>query len=210
MNKRPPTGGQPQLQKCILFLLLPWLSGKVACRQPVIHVSRVVVVQPLGDFPSATAKQVYNELKSVHRKVLLRSSIPLPAHAWYAPRIRYRADSLIAYLRQFGSSDTVLIGLTTQDISVTKGDIKDWGVMGYGYCPGQACVASTYRLTKKRQQQQYYKVAIHELGHTQGLPHCSVISCYMRDAAGGNPLDEEHDFCPDCKSFLVSKGWQLR
>jgi archaemetzincin len=57
---------------------------------------------------------------------------------------------------------------------------------------------------------QFYKVAIHELGHTQGLPHCENKTCYMRDAEGGNPLEEEVDFCKTCKMFLKNRGWVLK
>ena len=60
--------------------------------------------------------------------------------AWYPARDRYRADSLIRYLGRFGSADTILIGLTNKDISTTKGQIRDWGIMGLGYCPGTSCV----------------------------------------------------------------------
>jgi archaemetzincin len=81
--------------------------------------------------------------------------------------------------------------------------------MGLGFCPGNVCVASTFRLSKKNLKEQFYKVAIHELGHTQGLPHCEDKSCFMRDAEGGNPLNEEHGFCEVCKLFLKSKGWEL-
>jgi archaemetzincin len=57
---------------------------------------------------------------------------------------------------------------------------------------------------------QFYKVAIHELGHTQGLPHCPNHSCYMRDVEGGNPTDEEDDFCFLCREYLVRHGWRLK
>jgi archaemetzincin len=81
--------------------------------------------------------------------------------------------------------------------------------MGLGYCPGTACIASSYRLKKGNKLTQFYKVAIHELGHTQGLPHCSTKTCLMRDAEGGNPIDEENDFCPKCKKVLIAAGWAL-
>ena len=82
--------------------------------------------------------------------------------------------------------------------------------MGLGYQPGSACVVSTFRLSKENLAEHYFKVSIHELGHTQGLPHCAVNTCFMRDAKGGNPLNEETDFCPACKSHLIKKGWRLK
>ena len=56
---------------------------------------------------------------------------------------------------------------------------------------------------------QLFKVSIHELGHTQGLPHCVVKYCFMRDAEGRNPTNDEKDFCPACKTFLKQKGWNF-
>lgn len=95
------------------------------------------------------------------------------------------------------------------DISTSKGEIKDWGVMGLGYCPGKSCVASSFRLSAQKRQQQFFKVAIHELGHTQGLAHCANKTCLMRDAEGSNYLNEETGFCENCKAVLVKKGWKL-
>jgi len=195
------------LASCLLLFSLAFLS----CRGRFTHANRVIVIQPLGDFSSAQSELVYRQLSKINPGIIVRSAIPIPAATYYPPRDRYRADSLIKYLSsRFGHADTVIIGLTSKDISATKNDIKDWGVMGFGYSPGNACVVSSFRLSKANQQEQFYKVAIHELGHTQGLPHCEEKTCFMRDAEGGNPLNEEKDFCPACKSFLKSKGWRLK
>ena len=174
-----------------------------------VHAGRVVLIQPLGEFSPHDLDKVQVGIKKLFPQVLVKAAIPLPRMAWYEPRQRYRADSLIRYLIQFGNADTVVIGMTHHDISTTKGAIKDWGVMGLGFSPGHACVVSTFRLSRVNRSEQFYKVAIHELGHTQGLSHCPERTCFMRDAEGGNPLDEEYDFCTSCKSFLISKGWQL-
>ena len=82
--------------------------------------------------------------------------------------------------------------------------------MGLGFEPGNACVVSTYRLSRNNLLNQLDKLTLHELGHTQGLPHCNKKECFMRDAEGGNYFDEETSFCQSCKSFLKSKGWQLK
>ncbi len=104
----------------------------------------------------------------------------------------------------------ITIGLTSKDISTTKGKIEDYGIMGLGYTPGNACVVSTFRVSKENKQNQFFKFCIHELGHTSGLPHCPEKTCFMRDAEGGNPSNEEKDFCPKCKVHLISKDWNLK
>ncbi|PBJ14533.1 hypothetical protein [Flavobacterium sp. ACN6] len=83
------------------------------------------------------------------------------------------------------------------------------GCNGLGYKPGKACVVSDFRLSQENKNNQFYKLVLHELGHTAGLPHCEIKTCLMRDAKGGNPLDEEKDFCFKCKTFLKAKGWQF-
>jgi archaemetzincin len=170
---------------------------------------KVIVIQPLGSFKIEQSKKVFAKIKAINPNVVLRSSISFPENSYYKPRNRYRADSIIKSLKNTIGNDTVIVGLSNSDISTTKNDIKDWGVMGLGYRPGKACVVSDFRLSVKNKNQQFYKLVLHELGHTAGLSHCAIKTCLMRDAEGGNPLDEEKDFCNNCKSFLKSKGWQL-
>ncbi len=189
-------------------VLIALLIGLSACSE-FPHRDRIVVLQPLGTFSEVDAVRVRDELRATFKSVVLRESIPIPANAYYPARSRYRADSLLRYLKRQGSADTVVVGLLNKDISVTKGSHADWGVMGLGYRPGNACVASSFRVRKANRSQQFYKVVVHELGHTQGLPHCPERSCFMRDAEGGNPLDEERRFCASCTRFLKSKGWLL-
>ena len=171
------------------------------------HVT--IDIQPFSGFSKEMTKKVADQIREIYPYVNINAEIPLPAAAFYPPRNRFRADTLIRFLRNSTLPGHITIGLTNKDISTTDGEIKDWGVMGLGYRPGNACVVSTFRLNKERISDQFYKVCIHELGHTAGLDHCSQKSCFMRDAEGGNPIDQEREFCKDCRAFLAKKGWTL-
>jgi len=169
----------------------------------------VVAIQPFQNISPAQVNSLAMQLKKVYPHVQVLQSASLPQGSFYAPRTRYRADKIIDVLAKRAASNTIVIGVTSKDISTTKGKHYDWGVMGLGFQPGNACVVSTYRLTKNRLQENLYKVAVHELGHTMGLPHCSITWCYMRDARGGNPLTYEKAFCQECSQFLRGKNWLL-
>jgi archaemetzincin len=168
-----------------------------------------IVILPYKDLDTNIINTTFAAIQKQLPNIILHKAIAIPNAAYYIQRNRYRADTLIKLQSKLVGADTVVIGMTSKDISTTKNNIKDWGVMGLGYCPGNACVVSSYRLSPKDKLAQFYKVAIHELGHTQGLPHCPNISCFMRDAEGGNPLNEETAFCTACKKFLQNKGWLL-
>ena len=115
----------------------------------------------------------------------------LPAAAYYKPRNRYRAPVVLTYLNSYSGYDKI-IGITAKDISTTKDEIYDWGVMGLGSCPGKACVISTFKLktpNKPLFNERFLKVALHELGHTMGMPHCTYSStCFMESAEGSIKL----------------------
>nr|WP_262904869.1 hypothetical protein [Hymenobacter pini] len=165
-------------------------------------------MQPFRGFPKQLADSVRHQLQRQQVAVVLARPRGLPQASYYPPRHRYRADSLLRYLVRQYQPDTVVIGLTQRDISTSKNGRRDWGVLGLGYQPGRAAVVSSFRL-RRNVSSQFYKVVLHEIGHTQGLPHCPVPSCFMRDAEGGNPTDAETGFCARCAKYLQRLGWPL-
>jgi archaemetzincin len=165
-----------------------------------------IKVVPLGKTTPQFISETFAAMKLVLPDAILLSKEEMPAAAWYAPRKRYRADTLIHWLSSQAKENETFVGITMGDISTTKGDVFDYGVMGLGFCPGNACVASSFRLKNKKD---FIKVVVHELGHTTGLPHCPDKTCYMRDAEGGDHSDKEKGFCESCKKHLLSNGWKL-
>ncbi|MEO6251760.1 MAG: matrixin family metalloprotease [Ferruginibacter sp.] len=193
-----------------LFILLFFCSCKnKEAVNPFAKNNIVIDIQPFNGISDVQVQYVFKEIKKVYPYIEIQKAIALPQLAWYAPRNRYRADSLIHFLSRQTIKGHVTIGLTNKDISTTKNTIVDFGIMGLGFRPGNACVASSFRLSKTETNMQLFKLAIHELGHTQGLAHCPVSTCFMRDAEGRNPTNEEKEFCKKCKTYLIRKGWKL-
>jgi archaemetzincin len=140
----------------------------------------------------------------------------LPKAAYYPPRKRYRAERLLTYLNQRMPKDGWrILGLTDTDISTTNGKYPDWGVMGLGELPGTATVISSFRCRKKARGaahaiERLAKVAVHEIGHTLGLPHCPTRGCLMEDAMGKVvTTDRERDFCPRCRALAKRNGFLI-
>ncbi len=168
-----------------------------------------ILIQPFEDVKPKQLTEISENIRKIYPKIKILKPIKFPQNTYYEPRNRYRADSIIKYLRTKTPNNCVTLALTNKDISVTKGKVADFGVMGLGYRPGNACVASSFRLNTKNKNEQFYKIAIHELGHTQGLKHCPDKTCFMRDAEGKNPTNEEKYFCQNCKKVLRSKHWKI-
>ena len=195
--------------KVIIVLLVMFSVQGCRNNSPCITSAAVpltVKLLPLGGIDDRWVADMYKQLKTYHARVELLPAEKLPVAAWYAPRSRYRADSIIRWLQSRAADNEVYLAITAADISTNKGTIKDFGIMGLGYCPGKACVASVYRLKNKNN---FYKVALHELAHTTGLRHCPEKTCYLRDAEGRDPTAEENSFCEKCTAYLQQHGWKF-
>lgn len=193
-----------------LILIVLLSCSKTDFRKEEIQKPMTILVQPFDDMKEEQVNFITRKIQEIYPHIKVLDRKPIFKEAFYEPRNRYRADTIIRKLSVDTEKGFVTLGLTNKDISVSKGKtIKDFGVMGLGYRPGKACVASSFRLNPKKKLEQHFKIAIHEIGHTQGLPHCPNKTCFMRDAEGGNPTDELVDFCPKCKTFLNSKNWKF-
>ncbi len=183
------------------ILLLLFGLGCGVKQHDRVPVSRVltVLVQPLGVVPAAQLDSVRLALELVHgAQVRIAGQVELPASAYTTLRSpRYRADTLIAWLRGIKpDSVDLIIGITAKDISVTKygadgaikepvGKYRDFGIFGLGHIGGPSCVVSTFRLGDGRGPvffDRLMKVTVHEIGHNRRLPHCPDPRCVMRDA----------------------------
>jgi archaemetzincin len=151
-------------------------------------------VQPLEPYPVKMLESVVRGIEYIYGfEVVVLEARKIPKSTWYAPRKRYRADKLLDWMR----SDLLpqredcrwIVGLTRSDVSVTKGEHKDWGVLGLGEVDGRVAVVSSFRTHKKLREphtalRRTVKVVNHEIGHMMGLPHVKGEGCLMNDAEG--------------------------
>ncbi len=180
--------------------------------------AKAIYIQPLGDaLPDEDVTLVVLALRELYgMDVRLLSRIPLPPTAYYPSRRRYRAERLVDFLGpRLPSDGERILGLTAADISTTKGKVYDWGVLGLGSLDGAAGVLSSFRCHKKSRgsehaRQRLAKVAVHEMGHTLGLPHCATTGCLMHDGEGSVlTTDTEYDLCTHCRAQLAASGRKI-
>lgn len=194
----------------------------VSCFNKVNQVSdkTIVAIQPLGNCNPTLIDSIAQKSKRFYgvEVVVYPNQSILPKAYINIKSPRYRADTIIDYLKQT-KPDSVdyILAITNVDISTTKKDAKgnikkpvhkykDWGIFGLGYRPGPTCIISTYRMGSSidLKTERAQKVALHELGHNFGLPHCANKNCFMQDGAESIKTVDKVNFnlCNSCKYKL--------
>ncbi|RZJ72673.1 MAG: matrixin family metalloprotease [Flavobacterium sp.] len=204
--------------RLVLLLLLLFI---VSCSQGIDNDTIVAIIpyEGISDKKVDLLRDAVAKYYGVNVKILKEEKLPKSAFI-NVKSPRYRADSIIAIQRREKPEHyDYVLGLTESDISTTKKDkngkvllpasrYKDFGIMGLAYCPGKSCIVSGYRLKHKNEEVhfgRFKKVAIHELGHNFGLPHCPDKKCVMTDAVESiKTIDNANfDLCAKCKKALT-------
>ena len=170
---------------------------------PVIHL------RPFGKFSQREAQLLGKELTKRTEEIFgveleceVHPPLPLSDTLMNDGYTRYRADKIIHSMSANANSHNIYIGLMHKDISCSVHGKKDWGVQGLSLIPGNACVASTFRVKDRRD---FWKVVCHEFIHTYfTYNHCPKDdpSCLMQAAKGHPRHKGKNGLCPHCSNVL--------
>jgi archaemetzincin len=138
---------------------------------------------------------------------LTAESLPVPDGAFDKARNQYRSDFILSTVHSYAENEKALdrvLGIVDVDVFVPELNF----VFGEAECPGKAALISLWRL-----RPEFYgnasnvellverstKEAVHELGHTLSLKHCSNPFCVMYFSNSIFETDRKQSlFCNKC------------
>ena len=146
---------------------------------------------------------------------LISEPLPIPEEAFNSERHQYHSSIILDRVENYANKEDSLnrvLGIVDADIYVPELNF----VFGEAKCPGKAALISLWRL-----RPEYYgkspnmelfverstKEAVHELGHTFGLRHCSNPFCVMYFSNSIFDTDRKQSlFCGKCQIKLAKQG----
>jgi len=172
----------------------------------------VISLLPIGKCETEILFFLKEKLKLFGMPVKLCSQVSLPTGSYNVKRQQYLAGK---FLDTAGNYQCYrVLGITEKDLYVKKLNF----VFGLAQKGGKAAVISTARLKfgidilKEKGLIMYkkrcLKEAVHELGHTMGLPHCSIKNCVMFFSNSLLDTDAKSErFCRVCQVKMENSGY---
>jgi archaemetzincin len=163
---------------------------------------------------SAITSRLQESLGTIFPKmkcVLVTETLQIPEEAFDEARGQYRSELILGRVDEFTEKHKTLeriVGIVDVDIFVPSLNF----VFGEAECPGKAALVSSHRLRPEFHGQKpdfelfmerVEKEAVHELGHTFGLEHCSNPFCVMYFSNSIFDTDRKQSlFCDKCQAKI--------
>lgn len=168
---------------------------------------------PIGELPAGALDWIENASAEWFPLPVRRlPAVPVPKAAYDAGRGQYQSVEIMKMLAQAAPRDAArVLGITDVDLAIPMLSF----LFGQAQFDGPIAVVSLRRL-----HQEFYglpaqdqllrertvKEALHELGHTFGLVHCSEPRCAMSLATHIELVDAKAEqYCARCGLRLVQK-----
>lgn len=141
----------------------------------------------------------------------ISSAVNLP-ETFDSYRRQYNSSRILVQLIQSPPSDALkVLGITEVDMFIPVLTF----VFGEAQLDGIGAVVSLHRLNNKFYglpednrllTERLVKEAIHELGHTFGLVHCSNPACVLISSTYVEDIDQKTgELCAQCRQYLAAK-----
>jgi archaemetzincin len=169
---------------------------------------------PIGEVEENVLKALEDTLAKVFSGsfcVISKSSLPVPKEAYNAARNQYDSTRILYEILNHAESTEAPSDRIDRVLGVVSIDLYVPGlnfVFGEAQCPGKAAVISLCRLRpefygapkdERLFLERAVKEAVHELGHTFGLRHCTDPLCVMHFSLHIGMTDVKRaEFCETC------------
>ena len=173
---------------------------------------RIIYVAPLGDLAQEHLECVTESItEQFGTEVKVMPNLGPPAYALNVSRGQYNSNAILKKLIEICPADGLkILGVTPFDLFSPIFAF----VFGEAQFGGKCTVISSFRLRGDMDGHasrgcpplgnRLEKEAIHELGHTFGLRHCSDSDCVMHYSTGVQCADRKFAFfCPACRDLMI-------